>query len=87
MQEWETFRARNPKAKLVCIDLTPNNYSSVIESREDILNVGGFSDVVFEFINNFYRGELDAGHMVGTIKKIDLAAERAEYEDLRRKDS
>jgi 60 kDa SS-A/Ro ribonucleoprotein len=43
--QWEIFRRRNPEARLVCIDLTPNTTAQCPE-RDDILPVGGFSDVV-----------------------------------------
>jgi len=45
MQEWEKFRSRNPRARLVCLDVQP--YASTqAKEREDIMNIGGFSDVV-----------------------------------------
>jgi 60 kDa SS-A/Ro ribonucleoprotein len=52
MKEWTKFKARNPNAKLVCIDITPNT-STQAHDRDDILNVGGFSDQVFEVIGKF----------------------------------
>jgi 60 kDa SS-A/Ro ribonucleoprotein len=51
MQEWNTLVARkgNEQAKLVCIDIQP--YASVqATDAKDRLNVGGFSDQVFEVI-------------------------------------
>jgi 60 kDa SS-A/Ro ribonucleoprotein len=52
LREWTTFRHRNPEAKLVCIDLQPYTTTQVVD-RPDILNVGGFSDRVFEVIAAF----------------------------------
>src|SRR5712691_7675389 len=47
MNEWAHFRQRNPEARMVCIDIQP--YGTVqAKERDDILNVGGFSDQVFE---------------------------------------
>ena len=40
--------------------------------REDILNVGGFSDQVFDVISEFARGELNADHWVGVIESVTL---------------
>jgi 60 kDa SS-A/Ro ribonucleoprotein len=71
MQEWATFRSRNPHARLVCLDVQPNGSTQAAE-REDILNIGGFSDTVFEIIATFAAGELNAGHWVGLIEKIEL---------------
>ncbi len=66
MIEWNKLVARNPGAKLVCIDLTPYAHTQAKE-RADILNVGGFSDRVFEVISAFAMGGLDQGHWVSAI--------------------
>ncbi len=69
MAEWAAFRRRNPQARLVCLDLQP--YSSTqAQERADILNVGGFSDRVFEILATFAAGELNAGHWVGVIESL-----------------
>jgi 60 kDa SS-A/Ro ribonucleoprotein len=55
-QEWATFKSRNPKAKLVCIDIQP--YQTVqVQDNKDVLNVGGFSDSVFSVVANFINGD------------------------------
>ena len=71
MQEWEKFRTRNPRARLVCLDVQPSG-STQAKEREDILNIGGFSDTVFEVIASFAAGELNPDHWVGLIEKIEL---------------
>lgn len=71
MEEWQKFKARNPKAKLVCIDLTPRTNAQVKE-REDILQVGGFSDNVFSVVAQFAKGGWDKDFWVREIEKIDL---------------
>ena len=71
MREWETFRARNPKAKLVCIDVQPSATAQAPD-RPDILNVGGFSDAVFELVAAFARGGLGPDHWVGVIDALAL---------------
>ncbi|HEY2509701.1 MAG TPA: hypothetical protein VGI39_02480 [Polyangiaceae bacterium] len=70
-EEWERFRARNPEAKLVLIDLQPYASTQVAE-RADVLNVGGFSDAVFDLLSLFAKGELGADHFVGAIQKQSL---------------
>jgi 60 kDa SS-A/Ro ribonucleoprotein len=67
MGEWSKFRQRNPQARLVCVDIQPNGTTQVAE-REDILNIGGFSDQVFEVISAFASGKLEAGHWVARIE-------------------
>ena len=52
MRQWQKLKSRNPKAKLVCIDLQPYGTTQAKE-RKDILNVGGFSDAVFDTIARF----------------------------------
>lgn len=68
---WEAFRVRNPQAKLVCIDLQPNRTTQAIE-RPDVLNVGGFSDEVFEVVARFADGTLGAHHWAGRIEAIEI---------------
>jgi 60 kDa SS-A/Ro ribonucleoprotein len=71
-EEWERFRARNPQAKLVLIDLQPYGSTQVAE-RSDVLNVGGFSDAVFEIVSLFAKGELGSSHFVGAIESVKLS--------------
>lgn len=73
MQEWVKYKANNKKAKLVCIDLTPNTTAQVKE-REDILQVGGFSDNVFSVIANFVNGGWEKDFWVNEIEKVSLEA-------------
>lgn len=56
MQEWTKLAKRNPQAKLVCIDIAPYGTTQAA-SPQDILNVGGFSDAVFDTIARFVSGE------------------------------
>jgi 60 kDa SS-A/Ro ribonucleoprotein len=69
MREWEAFKQRNPRARLVCIDIAPYGTTQAVE-RDDILNIGGFSDDVFKMIAAFAAGQLGAGHWVDDIASI-----------------
>jgi len=71
MLEWQKFRGRNPKAKMVCIDLVPNRTTQA-HSRPDVLNIGGFSDSVFNVISTFVKYGNDKELWVDTINKIEL---------------
>jgi 60 kDa SS-A/Ro ribonucleoprotein len=42
------------------------------QERQDILNVGGFSDNVFEISNLFFRGEMTPDHWLGEIDAVEL---------------
>jgi len=69
MQEWNAFKRRNPNARLVCIDIQPYGTTQAAEG-EDVLNVGGFSDSVFEVVAKFAEGELLPGHWVKEIENV-----------------
>jgi len=69
MAEWSEFRQRNPKARLVCLDVQPNQTTQAAE-RADILNIGGFSDSVFEVISAFATGQLEADHWIARIEAV-----------------
>ncbi|MGL4235375.1 vWA domain-containing protein [Tabrizicola sp.] len=71
MAEWTKLKARNGHAKLVCIDIQPYGTSQAAE-REDVLNIGGFSDAVFGQIADFAEGRMGPDHWVGQIKAVSL---------------
>jgi 60 kDa SS-A/Ro ribonucleoprotein len=71
MVEWGSFKERNPSARLVCIDIQPYGTTQAAE-RGDILNVGGFSDQVFDVVADFAAGRLGASHWVGVIESVPL---------------
>lgn len=70
LQEWQRFKSRNPSARLACIDLQPYGHTQAPD-REDILNVGGFSDQVFELLATFASGGLGSAHWVEVIEKVE----------------
>ena len=71
MEQWAVYRRRNPKAKLVCIDVQPYG-STQAPNRSDILNVGGFSDSVFRVIGEFVAGGRSDDHWVDVIEAIEV---------------
>ena len=71
MQEWEAFKQRNPKARLVCIDIQPYATTQAQE-RRDVLNIGGFSDEVFKLLAVYAAGGLGADHWVGVIEETSI---------------
>jgi 60 kDa SS-A/Ro ribonucleoprotein len=70
MEAWQRLKAWNPHARMVCVDLQPYATTQAT-SRNDILNVGGFSDRVFDVIGAFLSGG-EAGHWTRAIEAIDL---------------
>ena len=69
--EWATYKARNPNAKLVCIDLAQAPTAQV-RTDKSVLNIGGFSDSIWEVISKFIGGTPSADHWVDTINSIVL---------------
>jgi 60 kDa SS-A/Ro ribonucleoprotein len=71
MVEWDKIKRRNPRAKLVCIDIAPYGTTQA-KSRGDILNVGGFSDTVFDVIAGFANGQSGPAFWTDEIAKIQV---------------
>ena len=77
MTEWERFvknqlrlqGVESAGPKLINIDLQPYRTTQAPE-RVDILNVGGFSDSVFEVINAFLAS--DEGRFVAEVEAVTL---------------
>jgi 60 kDa SS-A/Ro ribonucleoprotein len=80
MTEWQQFVANQRKLlpqaqtasggpKLVCIDIQPYGSTQAPE-RADILNIGGFSDAVFNVVAS-YLGD-DAERFVAEVESIEL---------------
>ncbi|MBV9890393.1 MAG: RNA-binding protein, partial [Rhizobacter sp.] len=74
MREWEVLKRRNAKARLVCIDVQPYGTTQAAD-RQDILNVGGFSDAVFTTVATFAKdGKTAPEHWVREIEQVSLDA-------------
>ena len=71
MNQWAQFKLRNPQARMVCLDIQAYATTQAQE-RADILNIGGFSDQVFEVIAEFSAGRLRADHWVGVIEAVTI---------------
>jgi 60 kDa SS-A/Ro ribonucleoprotein len=68
--EWNRLKKRCPAAKLVCIDLQPYGTTQA-KDRKDILNVGGFSDAVFETLSRFANGD-DERDWVAEVNEMEV---------------
>ncbi len=74
MSEWQTFVANQRRLgvaqpKLVCIDIQSYGTTQAIESQE-ILNIGGFSDAVFQVVSSFMHG--NDGRFVTEVESVEL---------------
>ena len=72
MKEWDILKRRCPEAKLVCLDIQPYTKAQV-RNRQDILNIGGFSDQVFSLIGSFAERGMGTDFWVEEIEKTPLA--------------
>jgi len=70
-KEWQRFKARQPQAKLACLDLVPNRTTQV-RSGEDVLNIGGFSDAVFDILSEFVAGRTNGDAWVKAVDAVVL---------------
>jgi 60 kDa SS-A/Ro ribonucleoprotein len=75
MREWAVFKRRNPRARMVCIDVQPYGTAQAAESP-DVLNIGGFSDQVFDVVADFAAGRLNPDHWVGVVEAVRLDGEQ-----------
>ena len=73
MKEWNILKQRCPEAKLVCLDIQPYTKAQA-RNRQDILNIGGFSDQVFSLIGSFAERGMGTDFWVDEIEKTPLAA-------------
>ena len=73
MKEWDILKRRCPEAKLVCLDIQPYTKAQA-RNRQDILNIGGFSDQVFSLIGSFAERGMGTDFWVEEIEKTLLAA-------------
>jgi 60 kDa SS-A/Ro ribonucleoprotein len=71
VDEWRLIKARNPMAKMVCLDIQPYGTSQAATAA-DVLNLGGFSDAVWPVIDAFTRGDSTGEHWVHEIEKESL---------------
>lgn len=80
MTEWEKFKKTQrgngiADPKLVCIDIAPYGNTQAPDpdgrgGRQDILNIGGFSDAVFNVVSSFL--ESDTRRFVREVEAVEL---------------
>lgn len=71
MTHWSAVKAINPGAKMLCIDIVPNQTTQT-PNNEDILNVGGFSDNVFDLMSTFLKGAVSGSYWVSKIEELEI---------------
>ena len=71
MVQWEKLKRLNPNAKLICIDIQPYSTTQA-KQQQDILNIGGFSDVIFDVIAQFANETTDLSYWIEKINSIKI---------------
>jgi 60 kDa SS-A/Ro ribonucleoprotein len=71
MSGWEMMKGRNPKAKIAEINLQPYGNSQLANSDPSVMNIGGFSDAVFDVLNEFAHRD-DNAKFLDVIEKVEL---------------
>lgn len=71
MDQWRIFKVKNPKAKMINIDMTPNTTSQT-SNDDDIMNIGGFTDKIFTTVKDFVDGTSESQQWVPAIKAMVL---------------
>jgi len=70
---WQRFKRHNKQAKLVCLDITPYSTTQVKGAGDpSILQVGGFSDTVFDVVSMFAKDGLSPAKWVGEIEAVEV---------------
>jgi 60 kDa SS-A/Ro ribonucleoprotein len=64
---WAGYKQKNPGARMINLDITPNETSATAQ-RADTLRVGGFSDEVFQVMSSFLAGDKTQLDAVKAIK-------------------
>ena len=67
---WAKLKGRNPAAKLICIDIQPYGSTQASDDRKDIMNVGGFTDAVFDAMSRF--ADNGARDWVEIVNEVEL---------------
>jgi len=71
LKYWDQIKNNNPNAKMICIDIQPYGNTQA-PNRDDIMNIGGFSDVVWDVVAQFSQYGRDGKHWVDVIDGVDI---------------
>lgn len=66
--EWDSFKKHHKGAKMICINLAPYGTAQA-PTDKDVMNIGGFSDAVFDVIANFVEAKTGATYWVNEIER------------------
>jgi 60 kDa SS-A/Ro ribonucleoprotein len=67
---WTQYKKSNPKTRLMCVDLTPNQTTQVPDNK-DVINIGGWSDSMYGVMSQFFN-EHTVVNFVQTINNTEI---------------
>jgi 60 kDa SS-A/Ro ribonucleoprotein len=70
-QMWENYKRKNKGSKIAEINLQPYGDSQLNHSDPSVMNIGGFSDAVFDVLNEFAHRD-DNVKFLDVIEKVEL---------------
>lgn len=69
---WKTYSRKNPRAKLACVDLQPQNTNQVPDQPGRVINIGGWNDPMFRTLDEFFNRDSNVD-FVGIIERaVDI---------------
>jgi 60 kDa SS-A/Ro ribonucleoprotein len=69
LQQWDVFRSRNPRARLVCLDLQPE-VPVPWPARQDVLCLSARCERVFPIITQFSAGGITTPEQVRQVQNL-----------------
>jgi len=70
-REWNKILKKNPKCRMVCLDIAPY-ITSQCKDNSNVLKVGGFSDSVFEVAKEFLENSVEKDKWMAIIDHVSI---------------
>lgn len=70
-KEWNRILKKNPKCRMVCLDIAPYT-TSQCKDNSNVLKVGGFSDSVFEVTKEFLENSVEKDKWTAIIDGVSI---------------
>jgi 60 kDa SS-A/Ro ribonucleoprotein len=73
MAQWVELRKRCRKARMINLDVQPYQSTQSPDAKQEILNIGGFSDVVFTVMDQFFNRNDEQDFVAFIESNVDIA--------------
>lgn len=68
-EEWSMIKKHCKRSKLMSINLQPYTNSQIVDAK-DVINIGGFSDAIFDVMGTFFNGSTD--NFVDIVNQVEV---------------